>query len=573
MMTKRTGFLAVILAALLAAAMPLSAGAQAPGRVGAPSKAATSKGGGGGGRKPAARAAPHRAPQRAVAPHRAPQRAAAPRHKAPTAQRTIQMHQIKRAQSFRQTKPARKAVRQTPQIQQQQKRAQQRQRQKRALPSTAATRQQQHTERVLRRREDREILKLPASQRAKRREEIRRAREQRTQPRLQQTQQPGATVHSNAGVQTTGTVQRNARAQHRALRRHRAGVVTAHAARRGRFAAPFAAQAKYRADWRRVRKYRYAARRAWRRGYRAAFVAWYGPVFWPYVYSDIFDYAFWPYGYEEGYWAYVYDDFIDSLFWGERGPPAEYVEYAAPSRTRPRSAAVEDLCEDPGTGITAWPFREIERKVHLDSEQMRLLDDVRDAAKKAADVFKASCPARYAFPMTPPGRLRAMTARLQATLEAVQRVRPPLEAFYNSLSDEQKERFNELGPSKLRSSVEVTAALPSDSKACAEAKHGLTNLPIEQIDEVVKPTDNQEKALDTLEDATQTAVSILQAACPDETPLTPPGRLEAMGNRLQAMIDAANAVKPALDDFYASLSNEQKARFNRIGRELAEPKS
>jgi hypothetical protein len=231
---------------------------------------------------------------------------------------------------------------------------------------------------------------------------------------------------------------------------------------------------------------------------------------------------------------------------------------------------VQDLCEDPGTGITAWPFREIERKVHLDGEQTRLLDDVRDAAKKAADVFKTSCPARYAFPLTPPGRLRAMTARLQATLEAVQTVRPPLEAFYNSLSDEQKERFNELGPSKLRSSVEVTAALPSDTKACAEAKPGLTNLPIEQIDEVVKPTDNQEKALDTLEDATQKAVSILQAACPEETPLTPPGRLAAMETRLQAMIDAANTVKPALDDFYGSLTSEQKARFNRIGRKVAQ---
>ena len=43
-----------------------------------------------------------------------------------------------------------------------------------------------------------------------------------------------------------------------------------------------------------------------------------------------------------------------------------------------------------------------------------------------------------------------------------------------------------------------------------------------------------------------------------------------MEKRLQAMIDAANTVKPALDSFYASLSNEQKARFNRIGRELAQ---
>ena len=64
-------------------------------------------------------------------------------------------------------------------------------------------------------------------------------------------------------------------------------------------------------------------------------------------------------------------------------------------------------------------------------------------------------------------------------------------------------------------------------------------------------------------------MSILQEACPNDTPLTPPGRLEAMQQRLKAMIDAANTVKPALADFYGSLSNEQKARFNRLGRELA----
>jgi hypothetical protein len=42
-----------------------------------------------------------------------------------------------------------------------------------------------------------------------------------------------------------------------------------------------------------------------------------------------------------------------------------------------------------------------------------------------------------------------------------------------------------------------------------------------------------------------------------------------MDKRLTAMVDAANAVKPALEDFYGSLTAEQKARFNRIGRELA----
>jgi len=56
----------------------------------------------------------------------------------------------------------------------------------------------------------------------------------------------------------------------------------------------------------------------------------------------------------------------------------------------------------------------------------------------------------------------------------------------------------------------------------------------------------------------------LQAACPDDVPLTPLGRLEAMEKRLDAMLQAAALVQPGLDEFYAALSNEQKARFNTL---------
>ena len=81
----------------------------------------------------------------------------------------------------------------------------------------------------------------------------------------------------------------------------------------------------------------------------------------------------------------------------------------------------------------------------------------------------------------------------------------------------------------------------------------------------------QQDALKQLQDATNKAVSVLQAACPEDVPITPPGRLEAMEKRLQAMIEAAKTVKPALDDFYASLSSERKARFNRISGQLGQP--
>jgi hypothetical protein len=162
-----------------------------------------------------------------------------------------------------------------------------------------------------------------------------------------------------------------------------------------------------------------------------------------------------------------------------------------------------------------------------------------------------------------------MTARLEATLQAVQTVRPPLERFYNSLSDEQKERFNQLGPKNTATSAEASVASQA-ADTCKQPKPGLARLPIERIEDTVNPTDAQVAKLGKLQDATNTAVSILQAACPDETPITPPGRLDVMEKRLQAMVDAAKTVKPALESFYGSLTGEQKARFNRIGRSLAE---
>ena len=312
------------------------------------------------------------------------------------------------------------------------------------------------------------------------------------------------------------------------------------------------------------------------RGLRAAFVPWYGPVFWPYAYSDIFDYTFFPSGYEDSYWDYAYDDFFDGVFYGEVGPPQEYVTEttgsapATPAPAQPTYAAVRDLCATPGGGITAWPTAEIESKVGLNGEQKQLLGNVKEAGAKAAAVFKATCPSENAFPLTPPGRLGSMTARLDATLQAVQTVRPALETFYDSLNDEQKERFNQIGPSKAAASPEAQSATTDDAKKCGEAKPGLTNLPIEQIEDVIAPNDKQQAELDKLGEATVKAVGVLQAACPAETPLTPPGRLQAIETRLKAMIEAANTVKPALGSFYASLSAEQKARFNRLGQELAQ---
>jgi hypothetical protein len=215
--------------------------------------------------------------------------------------------------------------------------------------------------------------------------------------------------------------------------------------------------------------------------------------------------------------------------------------------------------------VTAWPIAEIARAVRPTTEQHILLDELKAAGAKAADAFKESCVDSYA--MTPPGRLRAMANRVGATLNAVRIVRPALEQFYNSLTDEQKARFNALGPNVgERSEQQPRREADAQAEGCGDPKSSLTQLPIDRIEAVIHPAGKQKEALDRLSTATKNAVEGLQAACPDDLPLTPLGRLEAMQKRLEAMLRAAELVQPALDEFYATLSNEQKARFNTLSQ-------
>ena len=354
--------------------------------------------------------------------------------------------------------------------------------------------------------------------------------------------------------------------------------VTQQQAQAGRFAAQFQGARQENRQGLRI-----AARAAWQRGAYASYVPWLGAVYWPYAYTDVFHYTFWPYAYEPSYWAHAYDDFFDGVFFPDGAP---YIEYAngsyegpyartgsVPSREPPGrvTQAARQVCAEPDKGITAWPFERIVQAVELKGDQKALLEDLKRAAAEAAEGFRRACP--ESVPLTPPGRLKAMTIRLRATLDAVKQVRPPLEKFYESLSDEQKARFNEIGPELGRDQERTARNEPRQKPPqgdCGGAKSGLSSLAIERIEERVQPTEAQYGALDRLNEAVVKAVEMLQSACPSTIPLTPVGRLEVMQQRLEAMIEVTNTVRPALEDFYASLSNEQKAKFNRLGLQTAQ---
>ncbi len=188
----------------------------------------------------------------------------------------------------------------------------------------------------------------------------------------------------------------------------------------------------------------------------------------------------------------------------------------------------------------------------------RALDDLSAASSQAGDIIQSSCPT--SVPLTPIGRLEAAEQRLDATIKAIEVIRPPLERFYDSLSEQQKRQFNAMNGSN-------EAARSGDNQAalCSQQGGGLINLPVQRIEQVVQPTAQQQNAFEDLRKATQQAADILQSSCPTAVPQSPVARLDTVETRLKAMADAIGSVRPALENFYAALNDEQKARFNMMG--------
>ncbi len=292
-------------------------------------------------------------------------------------------------------------------------------------------------------------------------------------------------------------------------------------------------------------------------------LGWVGPVFWPYAYGDFFYYALWPsdYGYYDPFWYYGYDDIYAGIF-----SPYNYDEYVqgpnASERMTSLTQSVAQSCSDEAAEVTGWPIDQIQAAVQPNADQGKLLDDLGNAVVKASDVIKSHCPTRVSF--TPTDRLADMQQRLEGMVQAVNLVQPPLAKLYDALSDEQKARFNEVGAASGSAPHRGQQAQNPQSQ-CGE---NAIAFPADRIDQVVHPTDVQRTKLGALQSASGQGVDLIKAACPTELPATPPGRLAVEGKRMQAMLQAVQTMRPALDDFYGSLSDDQKARFNTIGRQL-----
>jgi LTXXQ motif family protein len=300
----------------------------------------------------------------------------------------------------------------------------------------------------------------------------------------------------------------------------------------------------------------------WRhhRHLRPIVIGWFGPLFWPYGYDDLLGYTFYPYAYDS-FWPTAYDDVYDGML----GLPDSGIRaaYAATGRPPPSTsggrAVGSGICSGQTAGVTDWQINEIAQAVEPDEAQRATLDELKAATAQALAILKAACPAE--LPSTPTGRIDAMHARLVAMLAAVRTVRAPLAKFYSLLNDEQKARFNALGSGDEQNEPQARRDL---AQACSERAAGIAALPVERVERAVRPDEAQRVAFGDLRNAIAEAGELLKSNCPTHKAITPVVRLDAMEQRLDAMLRAVDMVQPALAKFYGSLGDEQKERFNRL---------
>ena len=288
---------------------------------------------------------------------------------------------------------------------------------------------------------------------------------------------------------------------------------------------------------------------------------WVGPLFWPFAYHDIYDYTIW--GDRIGFWDYGYPDIYAGIF-GPYGYDA-LTGYLAqrPSGRRNRGLPpLAQMCGDDSRAIAGLPIDQIQITVQPTEAQFAALDDLGNASIAAAQNIRAACPSQIV--LTAPGRLSAMQQRIEAMVSAVATVRPPLEKFYGQLDDEQKARFNALAEDQRRVSV-ASNATGLAAPGCSAAQPAAMAWPASEIEARLHPNDTQRAALQVLQDTSAEAAETLKAACQPNEVMTPPARFAAIAKRLDSMLQAVKQVRAALEDFYATLNDEQKAQFEAIG--------
>jgi hypothetical protein len=285
-------------------------------------------------------------------------------------------------------------------------------------------------------------------------------------------------------------------------------------------------------------------------------------AFWPAGYDDVFGYVLTPRGYDDAFWSHGYADVIKVTF--TPGAADSAGNKRGPSAPTPVSAKPDDFPAARCTGVpdSAAAIERIERVVQPTDAQRAPLGELGSALRAASERVAATC--ALDFSGGPNARLEAIWRRLRALRQAAIMIRAPLTNFYDSLNDEQKARLDTDGQA-AGSRTAREAGSDRWLLACSESAR-MPEWPVAAIAQAIQPTEDQRPMLELLMGTSLHYAHQLRASCAAApAPLTPLARLEAVDQRLSAMIYALTILRGTLNKFYNALTDEQRGRFDVMG--------
>jgi hypothetical protein len=229
------------------------------------------------------------------------------------------------------------------------------------------------------------------------------------------------------------------------------------------------------------------------------------------------------------------------------GWPFDYRTVFSAAFAKPPQQWTAQLCQqqiDVAGGIVA----SIRGALAPNETQTALLQKLGSALGAASGALATACPNE--IPADPLGRLQLIASQLKELAGALDMVRQPLQDFQQSLNDEQRAR------------LAAMIAAPADKIPGCNAAPDIVDRSIGQIARAVQLTSAQRNALDDLKQALLRAEGNLDLRCRSPLAPTASSRLDALGLSVENAGRAVLSIKAALASFSATLTDDQKGRFN-----------
>ena len=297
-----------------------------------------------------------------------------------------------------------------------------------------------------------------------------------------------------------------------------------------------------------------------------------GPFAWPTAYEDVIGYTFWPNDYAGKVRGQGFNIIAAPL-----SPSSKRPAIARASMTNVESDAddvtLPSACGGEQSAQITWPTAQIEQATQLNDAQRDALSKFQTALTDSVKTMLAGC--RDITALSPTARLDATVQSIWAVRDAGIYVRTSLKAFYGSLTDEQKAKFEWKQPLQDEANPSTPAdqndkpqdsAMAKQYQTCAAPSLEASERLMKRIEQQVRPRKEQSAAIEALRKTSSETAKMLTATCAQPIPANPLARLDAANDQLSTMSYAATSIEMTLLGFYAQLDKGQQKKFDTLGQ-------